>query len=391
MSAPGASTDPLSGLADWLAAAAQAHRPIDELHIHFCRRLGAAGLPIWRSSLALEVLHPEISGSQFIWTEESATTTDALRGGALESPSYLNSPDRIVDDTDRPFRQRLDQAAQNMPLLQELKDLGATDYLILPLPFMDKSRTAALSFATRKAGGFADSDLQGLSRAARIFGPYAERWVLRRLAIDLLDTYVGPRSGRRVFEGQIDRGEVERIDAAIWLADLRGFTRMSQAQTVESLLAALNDWLDIMVAAIDGQDGEVLKFMGDGVLAIFPCTEDGAEGACRRALDAARKFCDDGDALNAARAEGGQPPLDFGLGLHLGPVAYGNIGARRRLDFTVIGPAVNYASRIQDLTKTLGRRVLASAAFAAATDGTLRSLGSQALRDLEGGQDIFGF
>ncbi len=376
-------------LADWLAQAAARHPAIDDLHVRFCRRLLESGIPIWRSSLSLEVLHPEIGGGQSIWTEEGATTTSTERAGSLQSPSYLNSPIKIVDDTSRPFRQRLDRGAQSMPLLQELKDQGVIDYIALPLPFMEKSRTATLSFATRRAEGFADSDLEALERAAAIFGPYAERWVLRRVAIDLLDTYVGPRTGQRVFEGQIDRGKIERIDAAIWLADLRGFTRMSQVQPVESVVAALNDWLDVMVAAIDRKGGEVLKFMGDGVLAIFPCSEGGAADASRRALEAAREFCRDADDLNATRAKAGAPALEFGLGLHLGPVAYGNVGAKRRLDFTIIGPAVNYTSRLQELTKVVGRRVLASADFNTAAGGAMQSLGARALRNLEGDQEIF--
>jgi adenylate cyclase len=211
--------------------------------------------------------------------------------------------------------------------------------------------------------------------------------VLRRIAVDLMDTYVGPRTGQLVFEGRIERGGYETIEAALWLADLRGFTRMSETRSSGEVIAALNAWLDTMVTIIQEHDGEVLKFIGDAVLAIFPRNDRrGLREACADAMAAAVAF---------SQATDTDPPspagrLDFGLGLHVGEVAYGNIGAARRLDFTVIGPAVNRAARLQEIAKRLGRRIVTSGPFAKMIDAPLVELGRFELRGIERPQRVFG-
>jgi adenylate cyclase len=366
--------------------AAEQHTDIEALFNAFCGELTHGGLSFWRSSLGLEILHPEVSGWQFIWTDESDVQVHlAARAGMLQSATYLNSPTRIVDETEAAFRRRLDQPCLDMPLLEELRLEGATDYVMLPLPFIDRSRTASISFATRAADGFTEDDLAGLTLAVRLFSPYAERHVLRQLTIDLLDTYVGPHTGQRIIDGQVERGSTEIMEAAIWLADLRGFTSLSERLPVGQVTAMLNVWLEIMVEVLDAHDGEVLKFIGDAVLAVFSTSEQrSAAQACANAFAAAVKFCARIDAI------GGGPGLDFALALHFGEVAYGNIGARRRLDFTVIGPAVNQAARLQGMAKTLGERVVTSATFASALDRPLRDLGMHRLRGVETLQQAFG-
>jgi adenylate cyclase len=257
-----------------------------------------------------------------------------------------------------------------------------------PLPFLDTTRTAVLSYATTRPGGFAEADLSELSMASDLFSPYAERRVLRRIAIDLLDTYVGRQAGERIFAGRVERGDVEALTAAIWMADLRGFTRLSDSLPRETVIALLDDWFDCLAAAIETEGGEILKFMGDGLLAIFPAGADEA-AACERALDAAEAAHGDVAALNRRRAAAGDPPLAFGLALHLGEVAYGNVGGRRRLDFTVIGPAINHASRLQELTKSLNCGLLISGAVARATRRPLVSLGPQLMRDVAEPHEVF--
>ncbi len=198
--------------------------------------------------------------------------------------------------------------------------------------------------------------------------------------MDLLCTYVGPRTGRRIIEGGIDRGDYDVIEAAIWHADLRGFTRLSETRPTAEVIERLNAWLEPMVAAIQEHDGEVLKFIGDAVLAIFPTGPARSRAqACRDALAAARAF-----------VEGSPGDLDYGLALHAGEVAYGNIGAARRLDFTVIGPAVNRAARLQDVAKAVGRRVVISRIFAELVDAPLVELGRFELRGIERPQRVFG-
>jgi adenylate cyclase len=379
----------LDDLAHWLARDAP-HETVAALFPAFCRELARRGLPVWRGSLALEVLHPEVSGWLHVWQDEDVTVQESDRATAATSSSYLNSPTKVVDDTNRPFRRRLDAPSPDMPLLAELREAGATDYLMLPLPFLDRSRTAAISFATRQEGGLMDRDLAELHLAAELFGPYVERHVLRRIAIDLLDTYVGPHTGSRIIEGRIARGQVEQIEAALWFTDLRGFTRFSEETPLAEVLASLNAWFEIMVAVIETGGGEVSKFIGDAVLAVFPVTESRSRAqACRDALAAAQAFAARTDAVNHERAREGRMPLAFGLALHCGEVAYGNVGAPRRLDFTVMGPAVNRASRLLDLAKRLQRRVVMSGAFADCVGEPLVALGVHALRDVPEPQVVF--
>jgi adenylate cyclase len=277
---PPASTNRLDGIARWITTDAR-HETVEALFPTFCRELVRRGFPVWRGSLALEVLHPEVSGWLHVWADETVTIRESDRATASTSSSYLNSPTKIVDDTNETFRRRLDRPCPEMPLLEELREEGATDYVMFPLPFLDRSRTAALSFATRREGGFADGDLDDLAFAAALLSPYVERHVLRRIAIDLLDTYVGPRTGGRIIEGRIERGQVEHIEAALWFTDLRGFTRFSEETPLDEVLESLNAWFSLMVEAIEERGGEVSKFIGDAVLAVFPVTE--ARGGARPA------------------------------------------------------------------------------------------------------------
>jgi adenylate cyclase len=373
----------------WLANEAP-HGTVKGLFTGFCQEIVRSRVPIWRASLGLEVLHPEVSGWQHVWTDQSLVVREADRATAATSASYLNSPTRVVDETARPFRRQLEAPCLDMPLLEELRLDGATDYVMYPLPFLDQTRTAVISFATRDAHGFDPASLERLELAVRLLSPYLERHVLRRIAIDLLDTYVGPRTGQRIIEGRVDRGAVEMIEAAIWFADLRGFTRLSEQSPIPEVLAYLNAWFGSIGEVVEAHGGEVLKFIGDAVLAIFPTSgELDRMAACRRALAAAQEFCRRIEAENVLRQSSGNPPLAHGLALHVGEVAYGNIGARHRLDFTVIGPAVNRASRLLDLAKQLDHQVLVSQAVAREVDQPLVDLGRYQLRDVQQPQRVF--
>jgi adenylate cyclase len=376
------------GLGRWLAGQARRTKRLDALFDAYCRELLGRGLAIWRSTLGLEVLHPETSGKQLTWQAGNLRMRQSERAGMPTNPDYLNSPTRVVDETNQAYRLRLEGGAPKFPLLAELQAEGATDYVIYQLPFLDTTRTAVVSYATTTPGGFTDGDLAELETASDLFSPYAERAVLRRIAVDLLDTYVGHQAGERIFAGGVERGAVEALTAAIWMADLRGFTRMSDSLPRETVIALLDDWFECLSAAIEGQGGEILKFMGDGLLAIFPVGESHATG-CERALDAALAAHRGVAALNRDRVGDGKPPLAFGLALHLGEVAYGNVGGRRRLDFTVIGPAINHASRLQELTKSLSRSLLISSAVARASARPLVSLGRHRLRDVADPDEVF--
>jgi adenylate cyclase len=383
-------TTAIDGLGRWLVNIAAETPDLPTLFPAFCHEMVRRGLPIWRGQMGLEVLHPEESGWMLLWIDEAFSTRDRKRSEILGTQIYLNSPTWVVDETGKTFRKSLEDGPQSMELLEELRQAGATDYVMIPLPFLDRQRTAVISFATQRQGGFTTAEIDALHIAAALLSPYAERRVQQRMTVDLLDTYIGRRSGKRITDGQIELGQIDYIEAAIWLTDLRGFTRYSEQAPIAEVIGSLNAWLGPMVKLIESHGGEVLKFIGDSVLASFAASDHGGrQGACRQALTAAEAFGRAIGDLNVGRAAAGARHLDYGLGLHVGEVAYGNIGAPTRLDFTVIGPAVNRAARLQELTKTLGERVLISADFAADADLKLRDLGLQRLRDVAGEQHIF--
>ena len=376
----------VGGLAAWLVERADARTRLNDLFVGFCERLTDGGLPVWRATLGLETLHPEHTGWLLVWQGGALVPRPSYaRAGILAAPNYVNSPTRIVDETDAPFRCRIAEAPGEMPLMHELAAEGATDYYMLPLPFLDRSRSSNMSFATRQAGGFAEAELAALVLAAKLLSPYAERVAMRQVAIEVLDSYVGRLAGQRVFDGQVERGEVRTIAAAIWCCDLRGFTAMSERLPRGEVVALLNRWFDAIGAALEPRGGEILKFMGDGLLAAFT-----GEDACARALDAAEAAIAGCGRLNGELTDEGRSALAFGIGLHVGDVAFGNIGTHDRLDFTVIGPAVNQASRLQDLTKTAGGPIVASADFAAACGRPMRPLGSRELRGVDRPVEIYG-
>ncbi len=276
-----------------------------------------------------------------------------------------------------------------MPLLEELREMGASDYYIVPLAFIDRHRTSHISFATLKPEGFAEGELAALREAALLFSPCAERHVLRKIALDLLTTYVGSRSAEKIYDGAVDRGKAEMITATILIADMRGFTQYSETRPIANVLSTLNDFFDVLVEAIEPRGGEVLKFIGDALLAIFPVAE-GQAPPCTAAIQAALDIRQKIAVLNAARAKAGRSLIRFGLALDFGEIAYGNIGSRSRLDFTAIGAAINHASRLLEVAKKLECDIVIAENFANASGLRLANLGQHALRGIAGEQQVFG-
>ncbi len=267
---------------------------------------------------------------------------------------------------------------------------GVTDYIASPLRFTN-GEIHAVTWTTRRAGGFTDEHAGALARVVPGLARLAEIYALRRTARNLLDTYVGAHAGERILRGQIRRGDTETIHAAIWLSDMRGFTALADRLDPAGLTHLLNRFFDAQVPAIARHGGQVLKFIGDGLLAIFPVAAGDTDGAaaCAAALDAAREARTGIAALEGAGAAPGVERVRFGLALHIGAVLYGNIGGAERLDFTCIGPAVNLAARIEKLAGELGRTLLASAEFAARCPA-LVPVGRFSIRGLEAAQRVFG-
>src|SRR5262249_37084098 len=278
-------------------------------------------------------------------------------------------------------------SATEFPIVKDLRAEGLTDYIVLSIPFADGSHKA-LSLDTNRPDGFRDADIALFEGLVPAFAFNLEIQALQRTARTLLDTYVGRQAGGRVLDGQIRRGMGETIRAVIWLCDLRGFTALSEKLPRDELIAMLNAYFGPMCDAVEAHGGEVLKFIGDAMLAIFPVADDAA-AACRRALAAAQAAQTSLRQENAERTRAGRPNIAYGIALNLGDVMYGNIGSDTRLDFTVIRPAVNLAARIEALCSQLGRSLPLSAEFVAAGGTPAQVLGEFALKGVADVQRIY--
>jgi adenylate cyclase len=267
---------------------------------------------------------------------------------------------------------------------------GVTDYIALPLLFVDGSAHAS-SWTTKRAGGFSDGELATLRRLVTPLARIIEIVNLRRTASILLDTYVGNRAGERILGGQIRRGHTDTMHAAIWLSDLRGFTALSDRLPAETVVDILNQYFDCQVSAIRAHGGEVLKFMGDGLLAVFPIAEQEGDihQVCTRVLEAARESRASVEAMHYPIGEMLER-FRFGLALHVGPVLYGNIGGGNRLDFTCIGPAVNLAARLEKIAGRLNRTIVASAGFAGICAGGWADLGEFPIAGFAKAERVYG-
>lgn len=385
---------------EWLILEGWRINSIPQLVEALAGKLLADGVPVWRVFVLVPQLHPLYVGAGYRWVRGAGEVVRRFgEHGIRDTAAFAANPLKLVIlDGYGAVRRHLNQSYRRgeFPLLDELQDEGGTDYVCIPIDFANGERTA-VSFATDRPEGFATRDLQQFNDLAPLLGRLIEREALRNTAENLLDTYVGNDAGRRILQGHITRGSGVNIFAAIWYCDLRNFTALSEALPRDSLLALLNGFFDAMATPVHAHGGQVLKFMGDGLLAIFPVDGDCAtapnacplDEACRQALDAAGEAEANMRALNEARIAAGAGALDYGLALHVGEVMYGNIGAVDRLDFTVIGPAVNLAQRIEQLCKALGRRPLLSRAFAEACCRPTESLGKHDLRGVSGLHDIY--
>jgi adenylate cyclase len=368
---------------DWLMDGARSTPLAQEVLGEICQRLAACGLPLWRAVVFVRTLHPQIVGRRFAWRPDTGTVVTDGSFDLLDRDVFRNSPMTHVAETGEAFRRRLADVDCQMdyPILHDLRAEGITDYVVSPLRFTNGEVHFA-SWATLQPGGFTDAEIASLDAIIIPLTRVAEIRALHRVASVLLSTYVGQNAGERVLAGQIRRGHTEQIHAAIWLSDMRGFTKLADRLPPQALVDLLNRYFDCQVPPILEHGGEVLKFMGDGLLAIFPIGE-GAAPVCAQAL-AAR---DNVAVLQGADEETG---VRFGLALHVGDVLYGNIGSGNRLDFTTIGPAVNLAARLENLAGQLGRTIVASQEFAAHCGNTFAPIGRFAVAGFAEQQTAFG-
>lgn len=354
-------------------------------------QLDAAGAHIDRVRISSRTLHPQLLALGVIWNRSTGAQLAHGRHGVQETDSYVGSPMQFVDEHRQMFRQRLDTEAQDdeHALLQEVRSEGMTDYVALPMVF-GSGTSNAITLATTAAQGFSPSDLLRLVALANLLAPLFEILTLRRTALGLLDTFVGHRIGERILHGQVKRGDGEQIRAAFWYSDLRGFTALSESLPTDELLRLLNDYFEYCAAAAAARGGEILQFIGDAILIVFEILEPADEAlVCESALDAAVDAFASIAVVNHRRRRSAQPPIEFGLGLHLGTVTHANVGSPDRLSFNVVGPAVNMTARIQELTKETGVPLLMSADFARRVRRKLRSVGRYDLRGIGKSQEVF--
>ena len=385
-------TAEIETIIDWLIDGARS-APIPTLMMaETCERIVAAGLPLWRVGIFIRTLHPDIIGRNFIWRPGAEVVVGAASFDIQDSEQFRTSPLAIVFKTGQEVRWRLDDPEiTRIPFFDDMRAEGVTDYIVLPLLFVDGSIHAS-SWTTKHPGGFSDDQLEALKTLVVPMSRLIEIIGLRRTATILLDTYVGNRAGERILAGQIRRGHTESMLAAIWLSDLRGFTGLSDRLPPETVVEILNYYFDCQVRAILAQGGEVLKFMGDGLLAVFPIAQHGGETAdvCERVLEAARQSRASVEALTYVSGVDTQERFRFGLALHVGKVLYGNIGGGNRLDFTCIGPAVNLAARLEKIAGKLNRTVVASAAFSETCAGQWTDLGEFPIAGFSKAERVYG-
>ncbi|MFQ5972340.1 MAG: adenylate/guanylate cyclase domain-containing protein, partial [Alphaproteobacteria bacterium] len=335
----------------------------DRLLADFCERLVAGGVPLLRASLAQRTLHPVVAGHQFEWWREKGAEPRAwsTEEAVATAEGWRESPFMYMYKTgETRLRRKLvaSDAPSEFPMLEEMRAQGVTDYFALITDFGGSDTVGPFegftsSWATDRAAGFTDGEVALIEELLPFLALAIKSSATYRVAESTLATYLGRDAGRRVLMGEIRRGSAETIRAVLWYADLKDFTRIADAAPRDQLVAMLNDYMGCMVDVVHDHGGNVLKFIGDGLLAIFRLTDE--EEICATALDAAAEALTRVERLSEERATAGLPVTRFYLGLHLGDVMYGNIGSRDRLDFTVIGPAVNEVSRIEAMCRSLDR------------------------------------
>lgn len=356
----------------------------------WCDRIVSAGIPIVRMFYGVYTLHPLVGAVGYIWRTGAGEAERVLASwDDTRSLDFRHNPMVVVGEQGIMFRKRLAQTTGTLeyPILEQMRDEGITDYLALPMTFSDGTRNP-ISFQTDSPGGFSDGEIEGLQEIAKAMSLVVEAEMRFRVALGLLDTYVGERTGQRVLSGSIRRGTGETIPAVVWFSDLRGFTALTDTLDRDALLTHLNAYFEAVGAAVKGAGGEILKFLGDGILAIFEIEEkDDARARCQAALDAADIARASIEALNRKHPDATE--IRWGLALDLGDVYYGNVGTPDRLDFTVIGKAVNLASRLEALAADIGEPVVTSARFAEILGEPLRDLGTHKLKGIEKPQPVF--
>jgi len=377
----------------WLTNDTRDERFIDNIFAEMCIRLQRAGIPVKRATLHLLIHHPQWLGARMMWADGMhEAPIERVDYDVRERSEYIGSPANEIHDGAVEVRENLERDAalgRKHAVFDEMRAKGLTDYVAWPL-YHTLGKRHIVTFATDRPGGFDDADIAGLQKLLPVLALVSEIRMKNRLARTLLETYVGSHAGELILAGATRRGSGTTVSAAIMICDLRDFTRISDNWPRDDVIDLLNGYFDAMSEPIVRRGGEILKFIGDGLLAIFPLSQP---SACANLLHAVTEARQAMIALNERNGETGRAPLNYGIGIHVGDVMYGNIGSQSRLDFTVIGPAVNMASRLETLTKQLGRPVLLSRAFAdlVRSDFELEHVGEHQGRGFSDRVELFAY
>ena len=390
---PNNAATPADGVIDWLTNGTRDERFIDDIFAQMCIRLQQAGIPLKRATLHVLINHPQWLGARMIWSDGRRDAEIALVDYEVrERSEYIGSAAHEIQDGAAEVRERLEQdrsLGRKHALYDEMRAKGLTDYVAWPL-YHTLGKRHLVTFATDRPGGFDDAHIAGLKKLLPVLALVSEIRIKNRLARTLLETYVGSHAGELILAGATRRGTGTTVRAAIMICDLRDFTKISDNWPRDDVIDLLNDYFDAMSEPIARHGGEILKFIGDGLLAIFPLSQPDACASLLHAVTEARQAM---AALNERNSGTGRAPLNYGIGVHVGDVMYGNIGSSSRLDFTVIGPAVNMASRLEALTKTIGKKVLLSRAFAELVEKefALEHVGRHEVRGFSNPIELFAF
>lgn len=388
-------------IADWIVR--RGLKGVEEVDLlrEFCEKCNAAGLPIARALVVIDTLHPVHEGTVFRWrnddVEEKAATQYGRTTEGAAAESWQRSPFYYLLQTGgEELRRRIGFGEPaDFAVIEEMKELGHTDYIVFVHPFAD----AAIGemdgiysgWSTRNAEGFSEDNIAALRRLVPALELATKTTGLAKVADTLVQVYLGRDAGRRVLEGRIQRGVAERIEAALWFSDLRGYTTITDTASPGEIIPLLNDYAEAAITSIYEAGGDVLKLIGDGTLALFRADEPGE--ACRRALQAEEILRAKVAVLNERRRAEERPVTSVYVGLHVGAVFYGNVGSDERLDFTVVGPAVNETSRIASMCRSVDRPLLISSDFAdclpSTERGRLVSVGRFALRGVGHAKELF--
>jgi adenylate cyclase len=372
-----------SGIVEWLAGEALQDTQPAKLYGELCQRLRSVGVPILRGQVAFRVLHPLYDASTLEWTAEKGVVVEHFRPEQSGQDDFLNSPLGHVMIHRLPvLRRRLtgDTALMDFGVLEEFRVLGGTDYIVFAVGFDSAGDNGVLcSWLGDRATGFTDQEIVELQRITRQLSIALKSKIERNVAQNIAHAYLGKRAGQAVLNGLIRRGDGEKITAALWYSDLRQSTELADRLSAEAFLQLLGRYFEMTAASVLDHGGEVVSLIGDAVLGLFRI-EGAPDEACGRALAAANEAR---RRLNASQPVANNTAFDFGISLHLGQVIYGNVGVPERLQFTLVGSAVNEVVRVQDLTKSLGHPLLATGPFARRAAGAWQPLGEHRLRGLE--------